>query len=100
MGKEEFAELIQLCREKIASGKYNKCSCPEIKCEWHGKCQECVIIHRAFEEHVPHCMKPILRNKIKAIAQTIEFDIKPQNRTPEEYWDYVKSVSDEDKTGE
>lgn len=92
MDKEQFAEVIKQCREKIKSGKYEKCSCPELKCEWHGKCHECVMIHRAFQDHIPNCMKPIIKNKIIDLAEAIEFDIKPKNRTPDDYWDYVKTV--------
>ncbi len=92
MDKEQFVELIKDCREKINSGKYEKCSCPELKCEWHGKCRECVMIHRAYQEHVPNCLKPIFRNKIKDLAEAIEFEITPKKRTPDEYYDYLKEV--------
>lgn len=90
MDKEQFAESIKDCREKINSGKYDKCACPELKCEWHGKCRECVMLHRAYQDHVPNCLKPIFRNKIKDLAEAIEFEITPKKRTPDEYWDYVE----------
>lgn len=98
MGKEEFVELIKDCREQIKSGKYDKCACPELKCEWHGKCRECVMIHRAYKEHVPNCLKPIFKNKIKELADAIEFDISPRKRTPDDYWDYVREVCPNEDT--
>jgi hypothetical protein len=31
------------------------CKCPEIDCEWFGKCKECVALHR-FCKTVPNCL--------------------------------------------
>lgn len=98
MDKEKFVESIIDCREKLKSGKYDKCSCPQLKCEWHGKCRECVMLHRAYQDHLPHCLKPIFQNKIKGLAEAIEFDITPKKRTPEEYWDYVETVCPKEKS--
>jgi hypothetical protein len=35
-------------------------------------------------------LKPIFRNKIKDLAEAIEFEITPKKGTPDEYWDYVE----------
>ena len=32
------------------------CSCT-VDCEYHGKCRECVAIHRAHQEHLPNCLQ-------------------------------------------
>jgi hypothetical protein len=37
MKKEEFREIVENCRELIKSGEHAKCTCPKVKCEWHGK---------------------------------------------------------------
>ena len=34
----------------------------------HGNCKECVAIHRAHQEHVPNCMRPIINKKIAVLS--------------------------------
>ena len=34
------------------------CSCTA-ECPYHGKCMECVAIHRGHRDHVPNCLKGI-----------------------------------------
>lgn len=92
MNKEEYVELIKKLREMIKSGEYAKCTCPKQKCEWHGKCFECVMIHRYNQDHVPNCLQPILQNKIMELAKTAELIVTPKEKTPDEYWDYVNDV--------
>lgn len=66
--KEECYELVLENRKLAADPSVTKCPCPSELCEWHGKCKECVALHRYHKEHVPFCPQPILRDKIKAIA--------------------------------
>ena len=93
MNKEEFCRLIEHLRDVIRSGEYDKCPCPKIKCEWHGRCRECVILHRYGGDHVPNCLQYILEDKIKAIANTVELEVKKKPMTPGSYWDYINEVS-------
>ena len=65
MDKEQYVERVKELRAIIKSGKYSKCPYPKDKCEWHGQCFECVSLHRANQDHVPSCMQPMLRSKIK-----------------------------------
>lgn len=98
MSREEFVEEILDCREKINSGKYDKCPCPVKKCEWHGNCHQCVLLHRVYQDHIPNCLKPIFRNKLKDLAHALEYDISPKERSPEEYWDYMKEHYPKEET--
>lgn len=50
------------------------CPCPEA-CPYHGNCKECVAIHRAHQEHVPYCMRPLLNNRIKVLSELTEHSI-------------------------
>ncbi len=93
MNKEEFREVVEKCRELIKSREYAKCTCPKVKCEWHGKCYECVLIHRVNSNHVPNCMQHIFEEKVRALAGAIEFNIEKKPMTPPEFWDYVNEVS-------
>lgn len=90
--KEKYVEMVKECRTMIKSGKYTQCPCPKKKCEWHGKCFECVLLHRVNQDHVPCCLHPMLRNKIKELAKVAEMITEPKPLTPGEYWDYVNEV--------
>lgn len=94
--KPEYYELIQKIRKIVADPENNKCSCPKIKCEWHGKCRECVTLHRYFKDHVPNCFQQFINEKIKAIAAIGEMEAVEKAKTPPEYWDYVRE-QDKDK---
>lgn len=93
MNKDEYVKVIQDLRTMIKSGKYAKCPCPKTKCEWHGNCHECVMIHRYNNDHLPNCLQPVLIDKIKSIAKTAELLVSPKEKTPDDYWDYVNEVS-------
>lgn len=73
--QEEFAaEFRKEYKEK------DHCSCKKA-CRYHGNCRECVAIHRAHQEHVPNCMRPILNKKFKLLSEltehTLSYEIKP-----------------------
>ena len=90
MTKEEYYKLVQKNREIANNPSCLKCPCPKIRCEWHGKCKECVAIHRYYKDHLPECMQQIINPKIEAIAATGELKIEHKKRTSDEYRDYVK----------
>ena len=90
--KEQYAALIKELRTMIKSGRYAKCPCPKLKCEWHGQCFECVMIHRFNQDHVPCCMQPMLRRKIAELAKVAEMVVEPKPLRPEEYYDYLHEV--------
>lgn len=93
MDEEKFCKLIEHLRGVIRSGNYDKCPCPKINCEWHGKCRECIILHRYGGDHVPNCLQFILNDKIKAIANIAEMEVSKKPMTPKSYWEYVNKVS-------
>lgn len=99
MEKEQFAEMVKNLRGIIKSGEHSKCPCPKAKCEWHGKCFECVLLHRVHKDHVPNCLQPILEDKIKALAQTAELVVMQKEKTPAEFWDYVNEVCPKEEKG-
>jgi len=90
--KEKYVDMVKELRATIKSEKYSKCPCPKVKCEWHGKCHECVLLHRVAQDHVPCCLQLMLRNKIKELAKVAEMLTEPKPLTPGEYWDYVNEV--------
>jgi hypothetical protein len=89
--KEEFFSLVQELRKIVADPKNQACSCPKVKCEWHGKCLECVTLHRYNKDHVPNCFQQMINDKLKAVAAIGEMNATEKEKTPPEYWDYVRS---------
>ena len=67
--QEEFAAAF---RQEYAAKDH--CPC-EKACRYHGNCKECVAIHRAHQEHVPVCMRPILNAKIRLLSELTEHTV-------------------------
>ena len=59
------------------------CPCKKA-CRYHGNCKECVAIHRAHQEHVPNCMRPIINAKIKLLSELTEHTIAEEIEAPHE----------------
>ena len=47
------------------------CPCREA-CKYHGKCVECVAIHRAHQDHLPYCFRTMVNEKIEALSALTE----------------------------
>ena len=59
--------------------------CPCLKdCSYHGNCKECVAIHRAHQEHVPNCMRPIINKKLKLMSEITEHTLANEIQPPKE----------------
>ena len=73
--QEEFASAF---REEYKDKEH--CPCKKA-CRYHENCKECVAIHRAHQEHVPNCMRPMINSKIKLLSEltehTISYEIEP-----------------------
>lgn len=88
--KEEYYQLVLENRKLAADSKITSCPCPNTLCDWHGKCKECVALHRYHADHVPYCLQEIMRDKVRALASVVEADIHNKETTPLEYRYYVK----------
>jgi hypothetical protein len=89
--KQEYYELVKELRRIVADPALRACSCPKTYCEWHGRCVECVALHRYNADHVPSCFQEILNGKIKALAAVGELLTEEKPKTTKEYWDYVRA---------
>ncbi len=80
--QEEFCAAFREAYENA-----DHCSCTK-DCRYHGNCKECVAIHRAHQEHVPNCMRPIINSKLKLLSEitehTVVDEIRPEEEAPEE----------------
>ena len=88
--KEEYYELVLENRRLAADPQITKCPCPNALCDWHGKCMECVALHRHHKDHIPVCLQPIISDKLKALAGAVEMTAEKKDGTPVEYRRYVK----------
>ena len=59
------------------------CPCQKA-CRYHGNCKECVAIHRAHQEHVPNCMRPMLNRKLKLLSELTEHTLAREIEPPRE----------------
>ena len=87
--KEEYYESQLENRRLVTDPQVTKCTCPKTFCEWHGKCRECVAIHRHYNDHIPACLHHIINDKIKALATVAELVTEKKEPVPMEYIDYV-----------
>ncbi len=90
MNNEDFYELITEIRHILKNSENLKCTCPNTFCEWHGKCKECVALHRYYGNHIPTCMQPIMKNKVRLLADAVELNVEEKQRSTIEHWQYVK----------
>lgn len=59
--------------QAVYDGK-DHCPC-RVACRYHGKCRECVAIHRAHMEHVPNCLRPMLNQRIRMLSELTEHTV-------------------------
>jgi hypothetical protein len=90
--KEEYYQAVLGYRRIVADPDNRRCTCPKTKCEWHGRCAKCVTLHRYHQDHLPNCFQQY--EKIKALAAIGELVTAEKEKTPGEYWDYIR---EEDK---
>jgi hypothetical protein len=62
--QEEFLKAVK------SSGE-DHCPCPG-GCRYHGKCVECVIIHRGHGDHLPYCFRNMLNERIESLSGLTE----------------------------
>jgi hypothetical protein len=87
--KEEYYQSVLKNRMIADDPENQKCSCPKTRCEWHGKCRDCVTIHRFHNDHIPYCFQSLLKDKIISLAKIVELETTGKEITPSEYRDYV-----------
>ncbi len=74
--KGEIDKAKQMEKEFVENAMQVKdhCSCT-IPCRWHGKCKECVIIHRGHQDHLPRCMQGIVLRQMQGLARLTEIQV-------------------------
>ena len=78
--KEEYYEDTLKNRALLESQEVLDCSCPYRRCEWHGKCRECVALHRYHAEHLPCCLQPLLRERSRCWRGAVKWKPLPESK--------------------
>jgi hypothetical protein len=66
---------------EIEKSGVDHCSCP-VDCKFHGRCVECVIIHRGHGDHLPHCFQSMVNRRLEQLSGLTEHSFEPP---PKEY---------------
>ena len=78
-------KITRRIRIRISKRYADKDHCPCQKaCRYHGNCKECVAIHRAHQEHVPNCMRPMINKKLKILSKLTEHTLANEIEAPKE----------------
>ncbi len=93
ISKEKYVEVIEEIREMLKTDECSECSCPNIRCEWHGNCHSCVRIYRHFGNHVPRCLQFVIDKKAASMKESIEMQMRKKPIPPDEYRDYLMEVA-------
>lgn len=77
--KGESAKAHKLQKEfldEVMNSGEDLCSCEDAKCPYHGKCVECVMIHRGHGEHLPNCFRDMMNKRIGILSALTEDSFK------------------------
>ena len=88
--REEYYDNVLANRRLAADSQVTQCTCPNSLCDWHGKCKECVALHRYHGDHIPACLQPMIVERLKSLVQVAEMAAVKKESTPIEYRRYVK----------
>ncbi len=68
--EEQYVMKMEALQEIIDSG-IDYCPCPEA-CPHHGKCWECLMIHRGHRDHLPYCMWDMINERLYPLQRLTE----------------------------
>ncbi len=77
-GRSEEAIRVQdeFLQTVLNSGQ-DHCSCT-VACKHHGKCIECVVLHRGHGHHLPSCFHDIVNKRLEPISELTEHTFQGQ----------------------
>jgi lysine/ornithine N-monooxygenase len=56
---------------EVRQSGMDHCTCTS-KCPHHGKCADCVVIHRGHQDHLPNCFHEMVNRRIATMAGLTE----------------------------
>ena len=70
------SELQDEFLAEIKRSGLDHCTCPAT-CKFHGKCVECVAVHRGHGDHLPHCFQNMVNRRIERLSGLTEHSFEP-----------------------
>jgi len=61
---------------EIKESGVDHCPCPSA-CKFHGKCVECVMIHRGHGDHLPYCFRDMVNRRLMVLSGLSEHSFDP-----------------------
>lgn len=96
--REWYYEQRQRERELMKDPENVRCPCVNTFCQWHGRCHQCVAVHRYYKDHIPSCLNFIIQDKLDALAGTIErSSVAKEIGLPQESIQYALDKEKEDR---
>ena len=66
-------EYVADVHKDINEGE-DHCTCPDATCRHHGKCLDCVVIHRGHRDHLPYCFHDMITERMNCMGGLVEKD--------------------------
>ena len=73
--RERSEELEDEFLRQCAMLPQGSCSCFRTDCRWHGKCWECVHLHRGGGDHIPNCFHNLVNKRLQGTLNLTESKI-------------------------
>lgn len=74
----EAGKLQEKFLEEVKTSGEDLCSCPAA-CKYHGKCVDCVLIHRGHADHLPHCFQEMVNKRLETLSELTEHSFRNQS---------------------
>lgn len=66
--QEEFLDDLH---KALRNKEQDFCSC-KVDCNLHGKCLDCIAVHRGHQDHLPNCLHDIVNKKLEVVLSVTE----------------------------
>ena len=67
-------QFVSEFHEAMRAKQLDHCSCRTKNCKYHGKCIDCVAIHRAHRNHLPNCFHSMVNEHIAKLNELTGFE--------------------------
>jgi hypothetical protein len=65
--RKGFFECQDRFLKQVKESGEDHCPC-KAACKYHGKCLDCVLIHRGHQDHLPVCFHGMVNQRLAAVA--------------------------------
>ena len=76
---KEASKLQDQFLAEVKRSGVDHCPCPS-PCKFHGKCVECVTLHRGHGDHLPYCFQAMVNRRLEILSGLTEHSFNPPAR--------------------